>query len=363
MSNDATFDWTDGAPAAPLVDWGVASGVGRRLSGGGGATPGIERARLSEDFAEVVEEAQALVTDYTDLTISGYRSRAWVQTRGEWIDANLRAFQRVLDPFAERILARRQEGAVAATRRKVLGTQVGILTGYLSRRVLGQYDLFLPPDDDGLLYFVGRNVLALERRFGFQPRDFRLWLALHEVAHRVQFGAVTWLRPHMMSLIDAYLTGIDLDPRRLLESLRRAASEARRSREWRGLGILFLLMTPEQQETFRRMQAVMSLLEGHANHVMNVLAEGRIREFSRMRTNLRERRRRASGVEKAFQRAIGFETKVAQYDTGERFVTQVVDQGGMAALNRVWEDPRNLPTLQEIARPERWLGRVDPAPS
>lgn len=357
---NSSFDWDMASPSARLVDWGTASAVGKRLARGGGPVSGMDRARLAEDFAEVVEEAESLVSEYTDLAVRGYRARAWVQTRGEWIDANLRGFQRVLDPFAERILARRSDGAMASARRKMLGGQVGVLTGYLSRKVLGQYDLFLPPDDDGLLYFVGQNVVAIERRFNFPPRDFRLWLALHEVAHRVQFGSVPWLRAQMTSMIDSYLSGVELDPKRLLESLRRAAAEARRSREWRGLGILFLLMTPEQQETFRRMQAVMSVLEGHANHVMNVLAEGRIRELARMRSHLRERRRSATGVEKAFQRVIGFETKVAQYDAGERFVSRAVDQAGMAGFNRVWEDAANLPSLAEIARPDRWLARTNP---
>lgn len=352
------LDWDLSAPASRLLDWRTASGVGRRLTGAAPPLSGVDRARLGEDFAEVVEEAESLVGGFTGLSVGGSRSRAWVQSRAEWIDANLRGFQRVLDPFAERILARHPSGPLAAARRKVLGAQVGVLTGYLSRKVLGQYDLFLPPDDEGLVYFVGQNVVAIERRFAFPARDFRLWLALHEVSHRVQFGAVPWLRGRMFSMIDTYLSSIELDPRRLLESLRRAAAEARRSREWRGLGILFLLMSPQQRETFRRMQAAMSLLEGHANHVMNVVARGRVRELARMHRSLRERRRRASGVEKAFQRAIGFDTKVMQYEAGERFVAGVVDRAGMDGFNRVWEEEAHLPTLAEISRPEEWLARV-----
>jgi coenzyme F420 biosynthesis associated uncharacterized protein len=350
-------DWGMAAPVARLVDWGAASAIGSRIAGTGNSLSAVDRAGLAEDFAEVVGEAQSLVSDYTGLEVRGYPARAWVQTRAEWIDANLRGFQRVLDPFADRILARRPEGAMAAVRRKLLGAQVGALTGYLSRKVLGQFDLFLPPDDDGLLYFVGQNVVAVERRFGFD-RDFRLWLALHEVDHRVQFGAVPWLRPLMFSMVDAYLTSMELDPRKLLESIRRAAQEARRSREWRGLGVLLLLMTPEQRELFRKMQAVMSLLEGHANHVMNVLGRERIREFARMRVSLQERRRSATGVEKAFQKVIGFDTKVAQYDVGERFVTSVVERAGVEGFNRVWEREENLPTLAEIARPEDWMARL-----
>jgi coenzyme F420 biosynthesis associated uncharacterized protein len=362
MASSSSPAWDRVSPAARLLDWGAASSVGRRLALGGPSLSPVERARLAEDFSEVVEEAEDLITVYTGLTVNGYRSRAWVQSRPEWIDANLRAFQRVLGPFAERLASKRPDGALAGVRRAVLGGQLGALTGYLSRKVLGQYDLFLPPDDDGMLYFVSQNVAAIERRHGFPPRDFRLWIALHEVGHRVQFGAVPWLRGELWTMIDEYLSSMELDPKRLLESLRRAVEEARRSREWRGLGILFLLMTPEQRETFRRMQATMSLLEGHANHLMNALSEGKVREAARMRRTLKERREHRTGVEKAFQRAIGFDTKAAQYASGERFVNRVVEQAGMEAFNRVWERREHLPTLAEITRPDDWLARVGGAP-
>jgi coenzyme F420 biosynthesis associated uncharacterized protein len=344
-------------PASRLIDWQTASALGRRLAGAEPSSTGVERARLSEDFGEVVPEAERLVTAFTGLAVTGYRSRPWVQTRGEWIDANLRGFQRLLDPFAERILAKRHEGPASALRRKVLGAQVGALTGYLSRKVLGQYDLFLPPDDDGLLYFVGQNVTSVERRFNFPSRDFRLWLCLHEVTHRVQFGAVPWLRGHMAGLVNSYLASVEVDPAQLLQSLKRAVGEARRSGEWRGLGLLFLLMTPEQRDTFRRMQAAMSLLEGHGNYVMNAVAGGRIPEAARMRRNLRNRRQ-AAGVERAFQRAIGLDTKILQYDAGERFVARAVQEAGMDGFNRVWQSEQNLPTLGEVGRPEEWVARV-----
>ena len=342
-----------------LIDWKVAARIGARVSGQGLALPAVERARLREDFSEVVAEAEAMVSRFTGLSPGGPPARAWVMSRPEWVERNLMAFERILEPFAQKVVEQQPaEGAAASVRRYALGAQLGGLLGYLGRRVLGQYDLFLPPDDDGLLYFVGTNVVSVERRFGFPQRDFRLWIALHEVAHRVQFGGVPWLRGHVSGLVDSYLSSVELDPKQLLESLKRAVEELRSGRaEWRGFGWIFLLMTPEQRDMFRRMQAVMSLLEGHGNFVMDAVGRTRVSGWQTFRSRLRERRHRR-GVEKAFQRAIGFDTKVRQYDMGERFVAQVVDRVGMEGFNRVWEAPSTLPTLEEVGRPEAWVARV-----
>lgn len=343
--------------AERLVDWRTARGVGERVAGTGRSLSPLERARIAEDFGELVPEAESLVATFTGLRPEGSRSRAWVMTRGEWVGANLRGFEQVIEPLAEKVLDGRREGAMGSFRRKALGAQVGGLLGYLAHKVLGQYDLFLPPDDDGLLYFVGSNVVAVEREHSFPERDFRLWLSLHEVAHRVQFGGVPWLRGHVSGLVDTYLSTIDLDPKRLLDSLRRAVEEVRSGTEWRGFGWVFLLMNPEQRDTFRRMQAVMTLLEGHGNFVMDSVGKPRIRGISSFRRRLRERRRRR-GVERALQKAIGFDVKARQYDMGERFVATVVDRVGMEGFNRVWEGPANLPRLEELTAPERWVQRV-----
>ena len=345
--------------AERLIDWKAAQAVGSRIAGTGPALSSLERARLHEDFAEVVPEAESLVAAFTELQPGDRRARPWVMTRDEWLGANLRAFERVLEPFAQKVLTDRDESALAGLRRKTLGAQIGGLLGYLGHKVLGQYDLFAPPDDEGTLYFVGPNVVTVERRHQFPPREFRLWVSLHEVSHRVQFAGVPWLRGHVSGLVDSYLSSVEVDPKRLLESLRRAVEEVRGGQsEWKGWGWIFLLMTPQQRDTFRRMQAVMSLLEGHGNFVMDAVAtRNRIPGVARFRQKLRERRNR-TGVEKAFQRAIGFDTKVKQYDMGERFVAEVVGQVGMGGFNRVWEQPTNLPTLEEVGRPEAWVARV-----
>jgi uncharacterized protein (DUF2342 family) len=199
-------------------------------------------------------------------------------------------------------------------RRKALGAQIGALLGYVSRKVLGQYDAFLPPDDDGLLYFVGPNLVEVERRFELPRRDFRLWVSIHEVTHRVQFGATPWLRPHLEGLIGRYVQTVQVDSREVVAQVRRAVDAVRSGADWRGMNGILLMMS--------------------------------------------DRRRSRGGVEKVFQQAIGFESKVQQYASGERFVREVVAKAGMEGFNRVWQDEANLPTPEEIADPGRWVGRV-----
>ncbi len=355
----ATVDWSMGSRAAALVDWAAGAETARRVGGTGPRIPAVERARLREDLAELVPHAEGLVTEFTELSAGGFRSRPWVMSRGEWAGANLRGLQRLLEPLAVRILP---EGANRSEiRRKALGMQIGGLLGYVSRKVLGQYDVFLPPDDEGLLYFVGPNVVEAEQRFSMPRRDFRLWIALHEVTHRVQFGGTPWLRGYLAKLIDAYLATVEVESRAVREQLRRAAEEIRAGADWRGAGALFLLMTDEQRALFNKMQALMSLLEGHASYVMNEVARGRVEDLDRMRRSLKERRR-SSGVERAFQRAIGFESKVRQYDAGEFFVRSCVREAGMDRFNLVWRREEHLPTSEEVAEPSRWLARVSGGP-
>jgi coenzyme F420 biosynthesis associated uncharacterized protein len=348
-----------GLAADRLLDWNTARTVGARTAGRGPDLRAVDRARLNEDFAELVPVASSQVQDFTRLRVDGYPARPWVMTRPEWIGANLRTFNGVLEPFAQRVMAKAGEGTLAGVRRATLGVQVGGLLGYLSRKVLGQFDAFLPPDDDGLIYFVGPNIAGVERRFEFRERDFRLWVSLHEVAHRVQFGAVPWLRGYVNGLATAYLGSMDLDPKRMMERIRGAAGAVRSGTvEWRGLGWVFLLMSPDQRDTFRRMQAVMSLLEGHGNFVMNGVGATLLPDVAMFKQRLAERRRAQGGVERTLQRTIGFDVKARQYDVGERFVTGVVDRSGMDGFNRVWESPANLPTLEEIASPQAWMARV-----
>lgn len=344
--------------ATRLVDWEGAARSARRFAG---STPPIapaERARLAEEVADVVTQADSLVSEFTGLGLNGGpASRPWVMTRGEWIDQNLLGFEQVLEPAARKLLESHNASGSGTLRRRVLAFQIGAILGYLARKVLGQYDLFLPGDDRDLVYFVGPNIVELERRHRFPKRDFRLWLALHEVTHRLQFEAVPWLRGYVNELVGSYLGSIEFDARKLLQRLRQALEDMRGAAAQRDLGILFALMSPEQRETFRKMQALMSLLEGHGNYVMQQLSRGRVRGSERMRRTLQQRRRQ-QGWGRVMQRAVGLDVKVRQYDLGTQFVSDASELAGDQGFARVWERPENLPTLEEIARPEDWVRRV-----
>ncbi|MGH2739245.1 MAG: zinc-dependent metalloprotease [Actinomycetota bacterium] len=347
----------DGTAAARLLDWDTAARVGARLAGPGPPILRRDLDGLREDFAERTEEAEAVVRQFAGLEIDGPPSRPWVMRRSDWITQNLRTFERVMEPLAKRVLEKRPDGPFVQVRRKALGFQLGALLGLLGRKVLGQYDPFAPPDDRNLIYFVGPNVVELERRYGFPVPDFRLWLCLHEITHRLQFDGVPWLLGHIAGLVRTYLDSVELDPGRLLESIRRAREDMRTEDQRHGLGVLFLLMSPEQRETFRRMQAVMSLLEGHGNYVMDALSDGRVRDGPRMRRVLHERRN-SKGMGRVVQMVAGLDAKVRQYSLGERFVATAVQQAGMPGFNRVWESASNLPTLEEIQSPKTWVERV-----
>src|SRR5205823_12209392 len=208
-----------GSHAARLADWEVALQIGKRVAGPGPIVPPEDRARMREDFAAHVLRAEEFAAGFTDLTVTGFRSRAWVMGRGGWIRQNVGGLQRLMEPLAQRLLERRPTRPSIA--RKAVGAQAGAILGYVSRRVLGQYDVFLPPDDEGLIYFVGPNLIDVEQRFALDPGDFRLWVAIHEVTHRVQFSAAPWLRGYMGGLVDEYLDTVSLESGEFLAQLKR----------------------------------------------------------------------------------------------------------------------------------------------
>ena len=354
---DATrVDWSMGSQAARLADWDAALAVGRRVAGPGISVPASERARMREDFAELTPFAEERIIEFTSLDPSGFRSRAWVMS------------QERVDPREPRRAPTDARAAGGPDPREGLRHRRAPAQG--ARRPGGGAPRLrladacwvsttrsCPPDDEGLLYFVGPNVAEVEQRFLLPPRDFRLWIAVHEVTHRVQFGSAPWLRDHIRGQVDRYLGTVSLESNDLGKQIRRAIDEARAGADVRGMGGLFLLLNDEQREIVRHVQGVMSLLEGHASFVMNEVAKDHVSDLPRMRTALAERRRRAGGIERSFQRAIGFDKKIEQYDAGERFVREVVSRSGMEGLNRVWLGPEGLPTVEEIAEPVR-LGRA-----
>ncbi len=267
--------------------------------------------------------------------------------RGDWMRQNLKGLQRLIEPLAARVLERRSSATDRpAFARKALGTQIGGLLGYVSRRVLGQFDVFLPPDDDGLIYFVGPNLIDVERSFGLSPRDFRLWVSIHEVTHRVQFSVAPWLRGEITGMVDSYLETVSLDTKEMLEQLARAAEELRPGQP----GGLLRLLTPEQRPLFERTQAMMSLLEGHASFVMNRVADDVVDDLASSAWCPGEAPSGGGVGRNASSARSGSTRRSPSTTRGERFVEHVVERVGMSGFNLVWEGPGNLPRARRDRR-------------
>ena len=346
------------------VDWDLAKRVAVKVAGREPFADSYHVDSLLPDFEELTRDAEELVTAATGLVPATGPARVRVTDRSGWVAANVRSFQRLLTPLTEKLGDRMPgTGPVAAVTRRVTAVELGGLLGWMSTRVLGQYDLLLvedeDPDEQDLVYYVGPNVLSLEKRFGFPPREFRLWLALHEVTHRAQFTGVPWLRGYFVSLVDGVIGSVDPDPGRLLSAIRHAVDEVRSGRNpLDDGGLVALLATPEQREVMEKIGGLMSLLEGHGDVTMDRAGADRIPSAERFSRVLRARRANRPGPAKVVQKLVGLEAKMKQYELGERFIAAVEADGGPASLDRVWEGPELLPTMAEIRAPQAWLDRI-----
>jgi coenzyme F420 biosynthesis associated uncharacterized protein len=289
-----------------------------------------------------------------------------VTDRAGWVRANIASFRRLLKPVTDKLGPRMDATPIAPVGRAIAGAQLGTMLGWMSTRVLGQYDLLLiedeSPEEQDLVYYVGPNILALEKRFAFPPREFRLWLALHEVTHRAQFTGIPWMGDYFRSLVEASLSGIDPDPKRFLEAIKRAVDEVRAGRNPLDEGgLVALLASPEQHEVLQKVQGLMSLLEGHGDVTMDRAGAERIPSADRFARVLRERRNNASPPAAFLQKLVGLESKMRQYEVGEAFVAAVEREAGPRGIDAAWRGPEFLPTVDELTRPLDWLARVDHA--
>ncbi|MEZ5407808.1 MAG: zinc-dependent metalloprotease [Acidimicrobiales bacterium] len=351
-------------------------------------------ASLEADLLELTSQAEGLVEAETGLVSAAGPARARVTDRLGWVDANLASFERLIRPLLGRIneppegdgeateprprpsgwsgtvadalapVGRAVNAVGDAVGPKVAGAELGALLGWMSSRVLGQYDLLIIEDDTAheqdWVYYVGPNVLSLEKRYGFAPREFRLWLAVHECTHRAQFTGVPWLRPYFLSLVNELLDSVDPDPRRVLDALADTARDLGRGNgpSLRDGGLSVLLASPEQRETMKKVSGLMSLLEGHGDIVMDRATRDLIPGQQRFARVMTQRRQNASGLAKLIQRLTGIEAKLAQYEEGERFVQAVESAGGRELFDQVWSGPEALPTIDEIRDPQLWISRV-----
>jgi coenzyme F420 biosynthesis associated uncharacterized protein len=357
-----------------LVDWRLAAATGTRL-----VPPGpkisLEAARATvESLRRTADRADRHVADVTGLDVATDSATTVVVDRPDWIRANVESFQVMADPIIETLLARKPAsipGAVATSiGSRAAGVEVGALLSYLATRVLGQFELLGPPRSagneraPGRLTLVAPNIVAAERSLAVDPADFRLWVCLHEVTHRTQFAAAPWLHGHVQELLQEFLLASDLDTTALLGRLRQAVSGlAGAARGNRELSLVELIQTPEQRAILDRLTGLMSLLEGHADVVMDIVGPEVVPSVGEIRKRFDQRRRDANPLQRFVRRLLGVEMKMKQYAEGARFVRAVIAEVGMSGLNTVWRGPQQLPSGVEIRDPSRWLTRIGAPPA
>lgn len=361
-----------------IVDWELARRIAHRVAERQSLPPNYDRAGMEEDFQRFTAQAEELVTAETGLVPASGPARGRVIERTDWVDSNIRSFQRMLKPLEAKLLADKSPDSdssggawnrfTLSAGRRVAALEVGVLLGWMSARVLGQYDLLVVesenPEEQDLVYYVAPNIAALEWRHGFPPSEFRLWIALHEVTHRAQFTGIPWLRDHFLSLIDETMNNVSADPKRFMHAARQI-SEARK--EGRNAladgGLAALVATPEQRVVLDQIGGMMSLLEGHGDITMDSAGESHLTEIPRFRRVISNRRAKMRGLTKLFSQLMGLEAKMNQYIAGEKFISEITSVGGPEALEQAWRGPECLPTMEEIREPELWVKRMEIVPA
>jgi len=355
----------EGVPA--LIDWERVQRIARQIVKEEEAVQGWHET-WKNYYSEMVARCYPVITEEIGRELPVPIESIQAFTRNEWIDANIANFKLLFEPI-EDIYRKVQTGPNLATvvmgdlNQAVLSTEVGVLLGYLARRVLGQYDLSLlgkEPVTEGRLYFVEPNIAAVQSELGLDPDDFRLWIALHETTHAYEFEAYPWVREYFNSLLEEYFTYLSDDLTTFSSGLGglRSLVDRARANVNNGDSWIEMVMTGEQRSLFNRLQALMSIVEGYSNYIMNAVGERLLPSYATIKERIEQRAANRSPAEKLFIRITGLALKMEQYRLGEAFINEVVEARGVAVANRVWEGPDYLPTLDELRSPQTWIARV-----
>lgn len=359
------------------VNWEIAGQVARGVAQvrGPGASP--TRADFAA-FEEACRLAEMRITQATGLEPTGAITHIEVVDRTAWVDANLEALKPLADRLAQGLQGQMggglasqlggqfggEEGgislpigaAMGVLGPLILGLELGFLVGFLSRRVLGQYDLCLPRGDLNRLWLVYPNIAEAQADMELDPRQFQMWLALHEVTHQLEFTAIPWVRGHFTGLVERFIDAAEIDPSEAISRLQSLGDPEQLQRLLsHPEELLPMLITPPQQAIAREIETFMAALEGYADWVMEQVGTQMLPEFGKIREGLSRRRAERSSVERLLEGLLGIDLKPAQYRQGERFVRAVAAADQMA---RLWEGPSAVPTADELAEPAKWLSRV-----
>jgi len=374
------------------IDWAAAQRIGEMIAGSGGRTQywGVRSEAiepLARDFAE-------RVSDYTGLAPPAELPPLEVVDRPAWIAANLKTMRPLLDPLTARMsgsgdgITGMVSGPLRAASGLLLGAQVGALTGVLSQRVLGQYDLaLLDAEVQPRLLLLAPNLAQAARNLGVDRDELVLWVSIHEITHAVQFAGAPWLREHLGGMLRELLAGLQIAPaakrggsaeggedsaedgggssssswtadlHALLDRARGGELRTLIDRARHG-ELLRITLGDERWQLVERMQATMSLIEGHAEHTMDAVGVDVLPSLPRLRAALNRRRETRGLPWRVLERLLGLELKMKQYEVGKRFCDAVVQAEGPRALSRVWSGPEMLPSTLELETPSLWLART-----
>ena len=367
MATIGSLTATRRLPSARLANWNLSRRIACRLSG---ETDVWKPDRvLSECYDVLVRRSFEEVARYTDTAMELDRDAVHVLGRADWIAANLRNAERLFAPLAE-VYERAQDNAGPAGRLVARGThyavtgQIAMLFGYLSRHVLGQYDVPILEHnaDSAEILFVEPNIARVAAETGIDRNDLRLWVALHETTHAFQFraGNPPWIKAYIAQQLQIYIAEAirGLDSRRSLSARLSDAWNRFDSREFTSVGLMRFVLTDTQTEALAKIQALMTLMEGYSNHVMRKIGHQLIPEFPLLEARMERRARVHGSVSKTVLRLLGLGLKLEQYRVGERFVEYVVEEGGSEFLHHVWRGPNFVPTLAEARNPAAWVDRM-----
>ncbi len=368
MTDSQPFDTEPGATprldagttAYPsLIDWDFATSTARRLAGSGPRIRPDEAAEVVDALRTAARRAVAPVAETARMVSPPGSAPVLVVDRAGWAAANIDSMQALLDP----VVAKIQSGApnagpsaLTSIGGKVTGAEMGALLAFMSTKILGQYDL--APTGSPRLLLVAPNIVQAEREMGVDPWDFRLWVAMHEETHRVQFTAVPWLREHMVAASRELSLDLAPTPAEMVDRLRQIVSRLPDAVSPGSGGLAEALLTPAQKEKVAELTAIMSLLEGHADVVMDDVGPAVIPSVAQIRERFTQRRAGLGHVDRLIRRLLGLEAKMRQYQDGAVFVRAVVERVGVDGFNLVWTSPQTLPSAAEMADPAQWVRRV-----
>ncbi|MFL5756976.1 MAG: zinc-dependent metalloprotease [Chloroflexota bacterium] len=351
-----------------LVDWRQVEAIAiARLRSSPGTLPHAELRAAKASYDEAMAEVVPALQRHLGSDLPGVVERVAVVDRAGWVRANTATFAALVGKLETELLDQLiprgggfGKAAVALANRWVTSRQLGLLLGFMGQRVLGQYDLALLSAEatPGQLLFVEENVRQTAAALDVPIEPFRTWIALHETTHAFEFEAHPWLRPYLAERLERQLTLFSRDASTLGRDAVKTLGRALRGDSGDAQHWLERLMNDEQRRLFRETQAVMSLLEGFGDHVMDEVGKELVPGVSRISARFHERRERRTPFERAILRLTGMDLKMEQYKKGERFVAAIAERGGPAALRMLWSGPETLPLPEEIDAPDRWLGRV-----